>query len=492
MAAVRVSELANLAGTEGLRKYLDELQPLKQVGLSIKDIDEIKVGVLDLGGPTGLQFQVCVRTLRPFKWLKNIPKVDPFLAEVEFQGVKYLIATRPGGPAPQMSFYAPDDRTVIAAPEARIRELIQSGGREARPAWAEGWDKVAQGPVVAMVNVEVFGKVLDMSIGRKSDPILTLIAPLWQNTRIAVAGVTLEKGLTFHVVGETSAPEAGKKVIKNLQALATLANKLLDGLSKNLNQFQPAEKEIASQLIEAGKDMLTNLKITEQGSFVDVQSHSEKLGPSTLIGFLWPVITNVRNAAQRSASVNNLKQIGLAMHNYHDTNGHFPSAVILGPDGKTPHSWRVALLPYLEHDELYKAYKFDEPWDSANNKKVLAKMPKVFSAIPTEGGTSSSYFVISGNDTAFPGERAIRMTDIFDGLSNTIMAVEAKRDIPWTKPEDIQYDAKKPLSMPGGFFPEGFNAVLCDGSVRFLPKSIAEPILRALYTRGGGEVIPNF
>ncbi len=73
--------------------------------------------------------------------------------------------------------------------------------------------------------------------------------------------------------------------------------------------------------------------------------------------------------------MNDLKQIGLAMHNYHDVNKHFPAPVIMGPDGKTPHSWRVAILPYLDQQELYKQYNLNEPWDSPHNKKLLKKSP---------------------------------------------------------------------------------------------------------------------
>ena len=66
------------------------------------------------------------------------------------------------------------------------------------------------------------------------------------------------------------------------------------------------------------------------------------------------------------------------MHNYHDTHGQFPPAVVVGPDSKTPHSWRVELLPFLDQDALFKEYRLNEPWDSEANKKVLAQSPAVF------------------------------------------------------------------------------------------------------------------
>jgi hypothetical protein len=64
---------------------------------------------------------------------------------------------------------------------------------------------------------------------------------------------------------------------------------------------------------------------------------------------------------------NQMKQLGLALHNYAAANGHLPPAVSRGPDGKPLLSWRVAILPYLEEEQLYKQFHQDEPWDSPHN-----------------------------------------------------------------------------------------------------------------------------
>ncbi len=77
--------------------------------------------------------------------------------------------------------------------------------------------------------------------------------------------------------------------------------------------------------------------------------------------------------------MNNLKQIGLAMHNYESTFGTFPPAYIADKaTGKPLLSWRVAILPFLEQDALYKQFHLDEPWDSAHNKTLIARMPPVY------------------------------------------------------------------------------------------------------------------
>ncbi len=495
-AAVRVPDLLRLLQSDELRALADNDPGLKPLGISIKDLDEFKIGLLDLNqGPGGPTVQTCVRSLKPFDWLKAMQKRDPVLQEAEFSGVKYLTTRQPAGRGRDFSYFMPDERTLIGAPEARIRELIQNGGKGARPVWAESWDTVSNGPIVGILNVEVIGKYLDTDQSVMSGAVMMAFAPLWQNTRVFVAGVSMDKTLTVHAIAETPSNEAGKKVAKNLQAVATLGENFLDGFAKLSNQMPgpAAERAAVGQIHVIGKELFERLEIKEQGSFVDLQTQSEKFGPKAIATLILPAILKMRQEAERSVSTNNLKQIALAMNNYESTYGHFPQAVVvMGPDGKTPHSWRVELLPYLEQNELFKAYKMDEPWDSPNNKKVLEKMPNVFNADSNQPSTMSSYYVLSGKETAFPGEKGIPITHITDGTSNTIMAVEAKRDIPWTKPEDLAYDAKKALPKFGGYFPDGFNVALCDGSVRFLNNTVAERVLRALITASGGEVIPNF
>src|SRR5262249_24805669 len=190
-------------------------------------------------------------------------------------------------------------------------------------------------------------------------------------------------------------------------------------------------------------------------------------------------------------SVNNLKQLGLAMHNYHDTYGHSPPAAIYSKDGKPLLSWRVALLPYLDQEDLYKQFKLDEPWDSAHNKKLLTKMPDVFA--PPKGRTKEKhatfYQVFTGEGTVFEGKDGIRLTDITDGTSNTILIVEAGEAVQWTKPVDLPYNEKKSLPKLGGAFEAGFHFCLADGSVHFRKKKFDEKIMRALITRAGGEVV---
>ncbi len=199
-----------------------------------------------------------------------------------------------------------------------------------------------------------------------------------------------------------------------------------------------------------------------------------------------------RQAALRDQTANNGRQIGLAMHLYHDSFRTFPPAYSADKDGKPLLSWRVLILPYIQQAPLYEQFHLDEPWDSPHNRKLLEKMPAVYRSptAPPES-TSASVFAVVGPGTAFPGKQGVPLPEFRDGLSNTILVVEAKRDIPWTKPEDIPYDPQKPIPELGGVFPGGFHAVLADGSVEFIPDGFEPKDLRTLITTSGNEALPE-
>jgi RNA polymerase sigma factor (sigma-70 family) len=199
----------------------------------------------------------------------------------------------------------------------------------------------------------------------------------------------------------------------------------------------------------------------------------------------------LRNAGDRTRSANNLKQLALGMHSYHDTMKHFPSPAIYSEEGQPLLSWRVAILPYLGEQDLYRQFKLDEPWDSAHNKKLLARMPEVFAA-PVRGKARRGYTfyqVFTGKGTVFPGPKGVRISDIIDGTSNTILIVEAGSAVPWTKPADLPYKAGQPLPKLGGLFGGGFNMAMADGSTRFVRPNFNPRVLRDLITRNGGEPV---
>jgi RNA polymerase sigma factor (sigma-70 family) len=196
------------------------------------------------------------------------------------------------------------------------------------------------------------------------------------------------------------------------------------------------------------------------------------------------------DARARAESRLNLKRIALAMHNYLDTYGKLPAPAIYGKDKKALLSWRVAILPYIDQDALYRQFHLDEPWDSPHNIKLAEMQVKTYMPV---GGVkapigSTFYQVFVGPGAGFEKHRQMRMADILDGTANTILVVEAGKPVPWTKPEDLPYAADEPLPELGGLFKDVFQAAFMDGSAYTLKKKCDEKTLRLAVTRADGQV----
>lgn len=215
-------------------------------------------------------------------------------------------------------------------------------------------------------------------------------------------------------------------------------------------------------------------------------------------GMLIPAVQAARFASRRMQSTNNLRQIGLAMHNYHATHGHLPAAAITAADGTPLLSWRVSLLPFLEQGALYEQFRLDEPWDSEHNLPLLSQMPLLFldpnvhQPGDREAGLTT-YHIPVGERYLFQPEGTTRFADVTDGTSNTVMTLAGNEDsrMPWTSPDYLPLaDAEDPLELLLHW--EQYVGLLIgwgDGSVRHLSlDDVSLELFEAMLTRAGGEV----
>ena len=205
-----------------------------------------------------------------------------------------------------------------------------------------------------------------------------------------------------------------------------------------------------------------------------------------LIALLLPAIQAAREAARSNASTNNLKQIGLALHNYHDMYGSFPPQATLDANGQPLLSWRVLILPFLEQQPLYAQFKLDEPWDSPHNRPLMDLMPNVYESPSSaeQGATTTFYQMPIGPGTVFSDPtKKITRRDITAGLSNVIFVVEANADraVNWTEPADLGIGPASPIQGSVGRLRSGgiFLALFGDGSVRRVDPT-SEPVEQML------------
>jgi tRNA A-37 threonylcarbamoyl transferase component Bud32/type II secretory pathway pseudopilin PulG len=198
------------------------------------------------------------------------------------------------------------------------------------------------------------------------------------------------------------------------------------------------------------------------------------------------VLLSARSSAQQAQSMNQLKQIGLALHSYHDVYGSFPPAVVTDDDGKPLYSGRVLLLPFLDQENVYRSFDLTQAWDSPRNLAISETPVTVFmdpsdSANQVAGKTN--YLFVSGTGTMFEADKTTRLFDITDGLSNTIAIVEAKGNTTkWAQPDDLDFSQPRRL-------PPGSQLVLfADGSVRDLDSKLTPMQIRALATIDAGDL----
>jgi hypothetical protein len=300
------------------------------------------------------------------------------------------------------------------------------------------------------------------------------------------------RGISWAAAGIELPPGGLLKLViksKDAQTAETLRIKMVElmrlaGECKEIREVVPAYDELTAVLAPR-----------VDGDRLIILADEKNQGFGKLLSALQRPIGSIQANKTRHQSMNNLKQIALAMLQYENEKRHFALPASSGKDGKPLLSWRVYMLPYFDQNDLFKQFHLDEPWDSPHNRTLIDKMPSIY-RLPmskTEKGRTN-YLLPVGNGAAFEADKPTQFKDITDGSSNTIMVVEVDDEhaVIWTKPEDLSFDPKDPTKGLGRFFDGTFHAALCDGSVLLVhwpktPKEIHR--LGCLFMRADGEPI---
>lgn len=159
------------------------------------------------------------------------------------------------------------------------------------------------------------------------------------------------------------------------------------------------------------------------------------------------------------------------------------------------HSWRILILPYIEQNELYKDYNFDEPWDGPNNRKLATRMPRLFALHGEDrpDNVVTNYLAVVGPETMWRGGEGIPYSDVYDGTGNTILIVEnVGAGVHWMEPRDLSFaDMDFTINSAKGIKSRYLDPAvgMVDGSLFRLTPDVSPAALRAMFTIDGGEKV---
>ena len=220
----------------------------------------------------------------------------------------------------------------------------------------------------------------------------------------------------------------------------------------------------------------------------------------TVLGiWLIPFPVTERTPGCADMCSNNLKQIGIGLQLYHGKHNSFPARNRTLPDDSPGVSWRVAILPYIEQQNLYDEFHLDEPWDSRHNLSLANSHPDLY-ACPSARGPSkivTNYAAIGGVNGCWPNGKPIATQDITDGTSNTLLVVESHSfNAAWSEPRDLDpatmsWSINQKVGISSGH-PGGAQVLWADTSVRFLTEKVDPQVLRELANRHDGKPAPGW
>lgn len=204
----------------------------------------------------------------------------------------------------------------------------------------------------------------------------------------------------------------------------------------------------------------------------------------------FPVLNDSREPSPRMHCMNNLREIGRALHQYHVIHGSFPPAYLADEKGKPIHNWRTIILSNLGEQQLADDYDFKEPWDGPSNSRLGKFMPRNYGCPSDRAAHVSgytSYVAIIGPGTAWPGTKGAKLSDFGNKAGETILIVEVVgANISWTEPRDLNI-ADLLLEINGkqspgisSRHPNGANVLMADGSVVFLTNDTLSEKLQAM------------
>ena len=470
---------------DALAKLLQE--PKHTLGVDLRDVEQLTLGVVFVGPPQVIAPYLHVRTQKPVD-RKAVLATLHKAQEQEMAGL-YARGDDMAEPWDAIRFF--DDRSFARGPKTTLQHMQNTPpSNELRRRFADALACLNKHHLVAgLALTPETKKFLSSQLRQNSDQLEDSVLH-----RMAQMVLSLESGyLTFDLTPhprwtaamQFSDERQATRAMRFAHA-AVWTMQTLMGMNLGTSNLREIPK-----LLDVFGEALDSTQIVQKGTQVSLNLEV-KIPTDQLQRALLEAVLEAQRAATAALRQSNLRFLVIAMHNYHSDFNRMPGN-LCDAQGKPILSWRVALLPYLEHEALYRQFKLDEPWDSPNNKPLLAQMPKYYQvpgAQTPPGQTHLQVFMAAPNYEGrfapifhfgpLNRQRTLGQITGMDGTSNTFCIVEATTPVIWTKPDDLMIDATiEDLTKPSpalGALPDDpfFAVVFADGSTRLLRRSLAD------------------
>jgi hypothetical protein len=476
---------------------------LQQLGVDPLTSEQVLVSIVPpTQGPPGYSFHATFDAPVSLK-LENLPV--PFQ---EQQVGQRRIWKEPSGNPMSPGLYLPGDRAIVAFDDASAAKLPGGATRQVGPLLAKFQEAYQGDDLLAMLDVEPLRPLYNAMLAQSPAP--PELAPFTQLPNL-VKTVELRLNLSRPGISElivTANNEADAFRLMRLydQARAIAAAQVAAQSKQMTSSADPVEQAMGRYMERMTSHWNEQTNLTHDGAQVIVfraegtgEDRMQVVGVAVigvLVALLLPAVQAARAAAGRNSSMNNIKQILLALLNYESAKAAMPAYANFDADGKPLLSWRVHVLPYMEHQALYNQFHLDEPWDSPHNKALIPQMPEIYrdpGSMHTTADGLTNYLGVKGEGRYFDGtSEGRKIMTVTDGTSNTIMVVQVDDNsaVPWTKPDDWELDDANPTGAFAGIASEIFLAGYGDGHVSVVSTFVDADTLKAMLTIGGGEAPP--
>lgn len=487
---IRVADAWNSKSLEPVRSNFGPMieQALKErTGLTLGDIERMTMAFPDqdwenLGRGKEPEMWVIVHTRVPMAKDKVLAAIPGGRQEAK-EGAKVYYTSPDNDPA----FYFASDKEVWLSTRSVMPSLL-NGSRKIG----------ATGPLSASVELAAANKhhiVLGYQVPPKLKEMMLRggmppEAEILKDMVAATLSLNLDEGSQLEAKVKFTGEGPARQAADLARDVLDKGKAMLAEIKMKLGGKMPPEMAFLPLDFPTMEKILADTRIEQKGDEVLVTVPDAGRTLVVAVGMIVPAVQKVQDGAANLQTQNNLKQILLAMHSYHDQNKKLPPARL-----NKGLSWRVALLPYLDEAPLYNEFKLDESWDSPHNIKLLDRMPQVYEVV---GGRAAPrnhtcFQVFTGDKLIFHPflDLKSRIHTISDGSSNTFLVVESGRPVPWTKPEDIQYQPFMGLPGPllGYSMPGSFLAGFGDGTVRSMSITLPPETLDRLIHPADGNVV---